>query len=206
MGIEFREGSLLIAPKTHIPARKGTCRPYIFSIHALDIQPLRLRYDRYIVLVWSNNSAIGMVFNVNIGFQGLDNSDGKDGKSKKYSLFIGDTVLVNEVHDCIILIVLRQIPSRHSTLHDSDAFSRCSIVCLRWCYTTGRRRYVADANEEEDEKREHLSKGRGRAGWRQRRWREEQGGGGARPRCSQRARLQDQGTYPPTFVCHVYMP
>ena len=60
-----------------------------------------------------------MVFNVNIGFQGLDNSDGKDGKSKKYSLFIGDTVLVNEVHDCIILIVLRQIPSRHSTLHDS---------------------------------------------------------------------------------------
>ena len=38
----------------------------------------------------------GMVFNVSIGFQGLINKAGKD-SAKKYSLFIGDTVLVGEV-------------------------------------------------------------------------------------------------------------
>ncbi|XP_071494037.1 FACT complex subunit SPT16-like [Diadema antillarum] len=38
----------------------------------------------------------GMVFSINIGFSNLDNSSGKDSASKKYALFIGDTVLVNE--------------------------------------------------------------------------------------------------------------
>ncbi len=39
----------------------------------------------------------GMVFNVNIGFSGLENKGSKDSKAKTYALFIGDTVLVNEV-------------------------------------------------------------------------------------------------------------
>lgn len=39
----------------------------------------------------------GMVFNVNVGFADLENKDGKDSASKKYALFIGDTVMVNEV-------------------------------------------------------------------------------------------------------------
>lgn len=38
-----------------------------------------------------------MIFNVNVGFSGLINKDAKDGEGKKYALFIGDTVLVNEV-------------------------------------------------------------------------------------------------------------
>lgn len=54
MGIEFREGSLLISAKTTAKAKKG------------------------------------MTFNINVGFGDLVN----DGK--KYALFLGDTVLVNE--------------------------------------------------------------------------------------------------------------
>ena len=42
---------------------------------------------------------IGMTFQISIGFSGLENSDGKDDQSKTYALFIGDTVVVNEVTD-----------------------------------------------------------------------------------------------------------
>lgn len=38
----------------------------------------------------------GMVFNVSVGLSGLTNSTGKDEQSKKYELFVGDTVMVNE--------------------------------------------------------------------------------------------------------------
>jgi hypothetical protein len=38
-----------------------------------------------------------MTFQVSIGFSALENPDGKDDQSKIYALFIGDTVLVNEV-------------------------------------------------------------------------------------------------------------
>lgn len=38
-----------------------------------------------------------MTFQVSIGFSGLDNPNGKDEQSKNYALFIGDTVVVNEV-------------------------------------------------------------------------------------------------------------
>lgn len=61
MGIEFRESSLLIGPKTMTAAKKG------------------------------------QVFNVNLGFSDLINSEAKDSEGKKYALFIGDTVVVNEV-------------------------------------------------------------------------------------------------------------
>ncbi len=40
---------------------------------------------------------IGMTFQVSMGFSGLDNPDGKDDQSKTYALFLGDTVVVNEV-------------------------------------------------------------------------------------------------------------
>ena len=42
-------------------------------------------------------SAVGMVINLNMGFSGLKNSHAKDKESKTYALFIGDTVMVNEV-------------------------------------------------------------------------------------------------------------
>ncbi|KAJ7365044.1 FACT complex subunit SPT16 [Desmophyllum pertusum] len=61
MGIEFREGSLLITSKNNHVAKKG------------------------------------MVFNVNAGFSGLVNASAEDSENKNYALFVGDTVLVNEV-------------------------------------------------------------------------------------------------------------
>lgn len=42
---------------------------------------------------------LGMAFQVSIGFSALDNSDGKTDQSKICALFIGDTVLVNEVKE-----------------------------------------------------------------------------------------------------------
>ena len=38
-----------------------------------------------------------MVFNINAGFSGLVNESAEESESKNYALFIGDTVLVNEV-------------------------------------------------------------------------------------------------------------
>lgn len=61
MGIEFRESSLVIGPKTTAPAKKGT------------------------------------VFNVNVGLSGLTNKEASDKEGKSYALFIGDTVVVNDV-------------------------------------------------------------------------------------------------------------
>ena len=37
-----------------------------------------------------------MVFQISIGFSDLKNDDAKDDESKKYALFIGDTVSVND--------------------------------------------------------------------------------------------------------------
>lgn len=38
-----------------------------------------------------------MVFNINIGFSGLQCKGATDENAKTYALFVGDTVLVNEV-------------------------------------------------------------------------------------------------------------
>ena len=43
-----------------------------------------------------------MVFNINAGFSGLVNDNAEDSEGKNYALFIGDTVLVNEV--CVYII------------------------------------------------------------------------------------------------------
>ena len=61
MGIEFRESSLLIGPKTQAIALKT------------------------------------QVYNLNVGLSALTNSEAKDKEGKTYALFIGDTVIVNEV-------------------------------------------------------------------------------------------------------------
>ena len=61
MGIEFREGSMLLTSKVNVVAVQG------------------------------------MVFNINVGFSDLVNSETKDNEGKKYALFLGDTVVVNEV-------------------------------------------------------------------------------------------------------------
>ena len=46
----------------------------------------------------------GMVFNISVGFSELENAESKDKAGKTYALFIGDTVLVNEVRiSCLYL-------------------------------------------------------------------------------------------------------
>uniref|UniRef100_A0A8C9SJ74 FACT complex subunit n=1 Tax=Scleropages formosus TaxID=113540 RepID=A0A8C9SJ74_SCLFO len=61
MGIEFREGALVLNSKNQYKLKKG------------------------------------MVFSVSLGFSDLINKEGKKEEQKKYALFIGDTVQVNEV-------------------------------------------------------------------------------------------------------------
>ena len=58
----------------------------------------------------------GMVFNINVGFSDLKNSSAKDEEGKKYALFVGETVLVNEVSfhsltEQVVTQILR-IPAR----------------------------------------------------------------------------------------------
>lgn len=65
MGIEFREGSLMIAPKTTALVKKG------------------------------------QVYNLCVGLSGLTNKEGTDKESKVYALYVGDTVLVNEVRNLL---------------------------------------------------------------------------------------------------------
>ena len=90
MGLEFREGSLLIASKTHVPAKKGNtiCFPIAKRCSII------LGFMR---CLFNSLNSIGMVFNVNFGFQNLENKKSEDPKNKKYALFVADTVLVNEV-------------------------------------------------------------------------------------------------------------
>jgi nucleosome binding factor SPN SPT16 subunit len=67
MGVEFREGSMLIGPKCTAEVEKG------------------------------------MTFNIHIGLSDLKNDSSTDDAGKKYALFLGDTVIVNEV--CIFILL-----------------------------------------------------------------------------------------------------
>uniref|UniRef100_A0A673AZ33 FACT complex subunit n=1 Tax=Sphaeramia orbicularis TaxID=375764 RepID=A0A673AZ33_9TELE len=68
MGIEFREGSLVLNAKNQYKLKKG------------------------------------MVLSISLGFSDLLNKDGKKDEQKKYALFIGDSVQINEVRlHCLIL-------------------------------------------------------------------------------------------------------
>ena len=40
---------------------------------------------------------LGMVFNISAGFSGLVNDKAQNEQNKNYALFVGDTVLINEV-------------------------------------------------------------------------------------------------------------
>lgn len=72
MGIEFRESSLTIGPKTTAVVKKGS------------------------------------VFNVNVGLSGLTNKEASDKEGKNYSLFIGDTVIVNDGQPATIITYLKK--------------------------------------------------------------------------------------------------
>lgn len=69
-----------------------------------------------------NNAVVqkGMVFNVNLGFSDLDNTDSNDDRGQKCALFLSDTVVVGEVRrimlqlcwtigwDCILFVVWKR--------------------------------------------------------------------------------------------------
>ena len=40
---------------------------------------------------------LGMVFCISVGFSGLSNKEENSTKEKQYALFIGDTVVINDV-------------------------------------------------------------------------------------------------------------
>lgn len=80
MGIEFRESSLMIAPKTTASVQKG------------------------------------QVYNLCVGLSGLTNKEGSNKETKVYALYVGDTVLVNEVcikycTDILVLNICLKIKS-----------------------------------------------------------------------------------------------
>lgn len=72
MGIEFREGSLVINSKNSLQLKKG------------------------------------MVFSINLGLSDLTNKEGKKPEEKTYSLFLGDTVLVNEEGPATVLTTVKK--------------------------------------------------------------------------------------------------
>ncbi|CAJ1085903.1 FACT complex subunit SPT16 [Xyrichtys novacula] len=72
MGIEFREGSLVLNAKNQYKLKKG------------------------------------MVLNISLGFADLVNKDAKKEEQKKYALFIGDTVQINEEEAATILTPVKK--------------------------------------------------------------------------------------------------
>lgn len=89
MGIEFREGSLVLNAKNQYKLKKGGSL-YLYLLYC----------------VFKNGTVVkqslcasppGMVLSISLGFADLVNKDGKKEEQKKYALFIGDTVQINEV-------------------------------------------------------------------------------------------------------------
>ncbi|GLD64685.1 FACT complex subunit SPT16 isoform X1 [Lates japonicus] len=72
MGIEFREGSLVLNAKNQYKLKKG------------------------------------MVLSISLGFADLVNKDGKKDEQKKYALFIGDTIQINEEEAATILTPVKK--------------------------------------------------------------------------------------------------
>ena len=56
-----------------------------------------MKYKLEFHLIFFLFCCLGMTFQISLGFSGLDNPEGKDEQSKNYALFLGDTVVVNEV-------------------------------------------------------------------------------------------------------------
>ncbi|XP_035678182.1 FACT complex subunit SPT16-like isoform X1 [Branchiostoma floridae] len=106
MGIEFREGSLVLNAKNTAKVRKG------------------------------------MVFNVNVGLQGMTKKGASKNEEKTYALFVGDTVQVNEDAPATLLTpVKKKFKSIAIFLKNEDEDD--------------------DEEEEEEEEKEDLLKGRG---------------------------------------------
>lgn len=89
MGIEFREGSLVLNAKNQYKLKKGE------HLH-VNIGSTRFK-TRGIEQNLVRASPPGMVLSISLGFADLVNKDAKKEEQKKYALFIGDSVQINEV-------------------------------------------------------------------------------------------------------------
>ena len=94
-----------------------------------------------LVISPKNNTPMkkGMVFNVAVGFSDLSNKDSDDPKFSKYSLFIGDTVVVQEV-GAHCPVTVRPVDAKICMGDASRTFVICvtsPVVCLAmvvvWC-------------------------------------------------------------------------
>nr|XP_053656153.1 FACT complex subunit SPT16-like [Cherax quadricarinatus] len=84
----------------------------------------------------------GQVFNVNLGFSDITNESASDAGSKKYALFIGDTVVVNEDQPATILtasskkklknvgVFLKITANQNSEIRHQYSHSACDIFDL----------------------------------------------------------------------------
>lgn len=90
MGIEFREGSLVLNAKNQYKLKKGGNLFLCLYLHYF-IKCKTLIERRLCA------SLVGMVLSISLGFADLVNKEAKKEEQKKYALFIGDTIQINEV-------------------------------------------------------------------------------------------------------------
>lgn len=104
MGIEFREGSLVLNAKNQYKLKKG--EDYFYGLdyfwQVTEIYPSQLVNTQSLsafvcVCVLFIHPFTGMVLSISLGFADLLNKEGKKEEQKKYALFIGDTIQINEV-------------------------------------------------------------------------------------------------------------
>lgn len=96
-------------------------------------------------------SVAGMVFSLNIGLSDLTNKEGKKPEERTYALFIGDTVLVEEVRH------LREGGGRMMETSCLSEYSTRPVAC-KFCdlfSSTGRSSNHPDLCQEEGQERVH---------------------------------------------------
>ncbi|XP_077504278.1 SPT16 homolog, facilitates chromatin remodeling subunit dre4 isoform X1 [Amblyomma americanum] len=107
------------------------------------------------LVIQSKNTAVarkGMVFNINIGFSGLQCKGSGDEAVKTYALFIGDTVLVNEGQPATI------ITNSKKKLKNIAIFIK--VRKHWWCCLFGLNLLLPQDEEEEEEEEEEEKEGK----------------------------------------------
>ena len=105
MGIEFREGSLVLNAKNQYKLKKGEFTQAL--VCPVLMRPLPVIYNCEVLIslkyavcfqqdTMSFSLCAGMVLSISLGLADLVNKEGKKEEQKKYALFVGDSVQINE--------------------------------------------------------------------------------------------------------------
>lgn len=122
MGIEFREGSLVLNAKNQYKLKKGGNLCLCLYLHYLWMYiKCKTLVERHLCA-----SLVGMVLSISLGFADLVNKEAKKEEQKKYALFIGDTIQINEVR----CTSLPEEVTKQSHLNAS-ASSNLYHICLK---------------------------------------------------------------------------